>query len=44
LDELYIATAAHRLTERERTGQPLAGAVLRCQPGNAGFPGYRYAG
>jgi sugar lactone lactonase YvrE len=44
MDELYIATAAHRLTDSARAEQPLAGAIFRCRPGAVGLPGCRYAG
>lgn len=42
LRTLFITSARHRLDERERTEQPLAGAVFTCDPGIAGraVPGF----
>jgi sugar lactone lactonase YvrE len=43
LRTLFITSSRHRLDERERAEQPLAGAVFTCDPGVAGraVPGYR---
>jgi L-arabinonolactonase len=38
LRTLYITTASHRLSETERTQQPLAGAIFSCEPGVRGLP------
>jgi sugar lactone lactonase YvrE len=42
LRTLFITSSRHRLDERERAAQPLAGAVFSCDPGVAGraVPGY----
>jgi sugar lactone lactonase YvrE len=42
LRTLFITSSRHRLDERERAEQPLAGAVFTCDPGVAGraVPGY----
>jgi sugar lactone lactonase YvrE len=44
LDQLYISTAAHRLTDADRAAQPLAGSIFRCRPQVAGLASHRYAG
>lgn len=44
LDELFITTAAHGLSEQERREQPLAGAIFRCRPGVRGLETFAYAG
>ena len=36
--DLYITTARIRLTESELAAQPLAGRLLRIQPGPVGLP------
>ena len=38
LDELYITSGFRRMTEEERRAEPLAGAILRVQPGVRGIP------
>ena len=44
LDELYVTTAWHLLSEEDRAAQPLAGGLFRCRPGVRGrLPG-RFAG
>jgi sugar lactone lactonase YvrE len=42
LRTLFITSSRHRLDERERSEQPLAGAVFTCEPGVAGqaVPGF----
>jgi sugar lactone lactonase YvrE len=42
LRTLFITSSRHRLDQRERGDQPLAGAVFSCEPGVAGraVPGY----
>jgi sugar lactone lactonase YvrE len=43
LSDLYITTMHYGLSEAERSAQPLAGALFRCQPGVRGKPAYRFA-
>jgi sugar lactone lactonase YvrE len=38
MSELYVTTASIDLTEAERAAQPLAGRLLRLQPGPVGLP------
>lgn len=44
LEHLYITTAAHNLSDRQRRAQPLAGALFYCRPGVSGRPAYAYSG
>ncbi|MGI8702591.1 MAG: SMP-30/gluconolactonase/LRE family protein [Nocardioidaceae bacterium] len=44
MDELYITSAAHGLSARERREQPHAGAIFRVRPGVQGMPAQRFAG
>jgi len=38
LATLYVTTTRHRLSQAERAGHPLAGAVFACEPGVRGLP------
>ena len=38
LDELYVTSAADKLTPAQRREEPLAGALLRLRPGERGVP------
>jgi sugar lactone lactonase YvrE len=40
--DLYITTAASRLTDKERADQPHAGGLFRCRPGVGGRPPHRF--
>jgi sugar lactone lactonase YvrE len=44
LRDLYITSAAIKLSASERAGQPAAGGVFRCRVGFTGRPPHRYAG
>lgn len=44
LATLFITTASQRLTPEQRAEQPLAGALLACEPGVPGLPEPRFAG
>lgn len=44
LAELYITTSTWHLSDEERAGQPLAGAVFCCRPGVAGTPTEHFRG
>ena len=44
LDELYVTTAAQRLTPEQRAAQPHAGAVFVLRPGVTGLPDTPFAG
>jgi sugar lactone lactonase YvrE len=44
LADLYITTARHRLTPRERRRQTHAGSVFVCRPGPIGSPARRFQG
>ena len=44
LDELYVTTAAQRLTPEQRAAQPHAGAVFVIRPGVTGVPDTPFAG
>ena len=44
LDELYITSATIRLSDAERSRQPLGGAVLRCRPGVTGRAAHAFGG
>jgi len=44
LRDLYITTAAVRLSAEERARQPAAGGVFRCRPGPAGRRANRFKG
>ena len=44
LRDLYVTTRREGLSEAERAGQPLAGALLRLDVGVAGLPTHAFAG
>lgn len=44
LDELYITTAAQKLTPEQLSAQPAAGALLVCRPGVSGVTDAAFAG
>jgi sugar lactone lactonase YvrE len=44
LAELYVTTAAYRLSPGQRQGEPHAGATFVCRPGAAGLPASSFAG
>ncbi len=44
LDELYVTSARHRLSDEQLARQPLAGALFRVRPGVRGRPQHRFAG
>jgi sugar lactone lactonase YvrE len=44
LDELYITSAAQRLTPAELAAQPEAGCVFVCRPGVTGVPDAKFVG
>lgn len=44
LDELYVTTAAQRLTPEQLSAQPAAGSVLVLRPGVCGVPEANYGG
>jgi sugar lactone lactonase YvrE len=44
LRDLYITTAAIRLSESERGNQPQAGGLFRCRPAVGGRPSHRFKG
>ncbi|MCC7112746.1 MAG: SMP-30/gluconolactonase/LRE family protein [Burkholderiales bacterium] len=44
LDELYVTTAAQRLTNEQRARQPAAGAILALRSGVTGVPDTPFAG
>jgi sugar lactone lactonase YvrE len=44
LKDLYITSAAIRLSEEERQRQPLAGSILRHRPGVPGRPAHAFGG
>ncbi len=44
LRDLYVTTRREGLSESERSGQPLAGALLRLDVGVAGLPTHPFAG
>lgn len=44
LRDLYVTTRREGLSETERAGQPLAGALLRLDVGVAGLPTHAFAG
>ena len=44
LDELYITTAAQKLTPEQLSAQPAAGTLLVCRPGVSGVPDAMFAG
>ena len=44
LRDLYITTAAVKLSAAERANQPQAGGVFRCRPGVSGRPPHRFKG
>jgi sugar lactone lactonase YvrE len=44
LDELYVTSACHGLSAAARAEQPLAGSLLKVDPGAVGVPAYAYAG
>lgn len=44
LDELYITTAAQKLTPEQLSAQPAAGTLLVCRPGISGMPDAMFAG
>ena len=44
LDELYITSAVHTMDEQALAEQPLAGALVRIDPGVRGVPAHSYAG
>jgi sugar lactone lactonase YvrE len=44
LKELYVTTRRQSLSARELAEQPLAGALLRLDPGVAGLPTYAFGG
>jgi sugar lactone lactonase YvrE len=44
LDELYVTSAVHGMDESARREQPLAGSLVKIDPGVRGVPAYSYAG
>jgi len=44
LNELYITSAAYLLDEQRLAQQPLAGSLIKIDPGTSGVPSYNYAG
>ena len=42
LEELYVTTARHRLTDEERSRQVHAGGLFVCQPGPRGLAPRRF--
>ena len=44
LRDLYVTTRRQGLSERELREQPLAGALLRLDPGVTGMPTFAFAG
>jgi sugar lactone lactonase YvrE len=44
LRDLYVTTAATKLTNAERASQPHAGGLLRCRPGPSGRRPHRFKG
>jgi sugar lactone lactonase YvrE len=42
--ELYVTSAAYRMTAAELNDEPLAGATFVCRPGVAGLPAVAFAG
>jgi sugar lactone lactonase YvrE len=44
LADLYVTTAAYRLSADQLTGQPHAGATFVCRPGAVGLPAPSFAG
>ena len=44
LNELYIVSATHNMDEQRLAEQPLAGSLLKIDPGTSGVPSYNYAG
>lgn len=42
--DLYITSAAHRLSEQQRAAEPHAGGLFWCRPGVTGPPAVPYAG
>jgi sugar lactone lactonase YvrE len=44
LEELYVTSAWHGLSDAERQRQPTAGGVLRLRPGVSGIVGNRFGG
>ena len=44
LDELYITTAAQKLTPEQLSAQPAAGALMVCRPGVSGIQDAAFAG
>ena len=44
LDELYITSACQGMDDVARAGQPLAGALVKMDPGTRGVRAAAYAG
>lgn len=44
LAELYVTSAAYRLSTGQLKKEPHAGATLVCRPGAAGMPASSFAG
>ena len=44
LDELYITSATHGMTEAQLEAEPAAGSLFRCRPGVKGQLSHRYGG
>ncbi len=44
LSDLYITSAAYKLSKKELEDQPHAGALFRCRPGPRGRPSYSFRG
>ena len=44
LSDLYVTSAAYRLTPEQRAKEPLAGATFVCRPGPAGGSAASFAG
>jgi sugar lactone lactonase YvrE len=44
LDRLFVTTAKHRLSDEQRAGQPLAGAIFALEAGVTGLPHSRFSG
>ena len=42
LSEMFITTAAYRMSPAERRAEPLAGSVFTCGPGVRGLPATPY--